>query len=183
MCLFSLSIPISTSKALGSGSSGSAVSISVMCSCTLHCIHQTVHEQLNTMWYTPNWSWAAKMFMGSHTSCGIHKHDYVQLYTPNCLWTAVSYMVYTKLFMCSFTSSGIYQIVYKQLYITWYTPYFWGTAVAQWLRCCATNRKVAGSIPHGVIGIFHLHNPTDRTMALGSTQPLTEMSTRRISWG
>ena len=26
---------------------------------------------------------------------------------------------------------------------------------AQWLRCCATNRKVAGSIPDGVIGIFH----------------------------
>jgi len=32
-----------------------------------------------------------------------------------------------------------------------------GTAVAQWLRCCATNRKVAGSIPAGVIGIFHWH--------------------------
>ena len=30
-----------------------------------------------------------------------------------------------------------------------------GTAVAQWLRCCATNRKVAGSIPAGVTGIFH----------------------------
>jgi len=30
-----------------------------------------------------------------------------------------------------------------------------GTAVAQWLRRCATNRKVAGSIPAGVIGIFH----------------------------
>ena len=30
-----------------------------------------------------------------------------------------------------------------------------GTAVAHWLRCCATNRKVAGSIPAGVIGIFH----------------------------
>ena len=28
--------------------------------------------------------------------------------------------------------------------------------VAQWLRCCATNRKVTGSIPHGVNGIFHL---------------------------
>jgi len=28
-----------------------------------------------------------------------------------------------------------------------------GTAVAQWFRCCATNRKVAGSIPSGVIGI------------------------------
>jgi hypothetical protein len=30
-----------------------------------------------------------------------------------------------------------------------------GTAVAQWLRCFATNRKVAGSIPDGVIAIFH----------------------------
>jgi hypothetical protein len=30
-----------------------------------------------------------------------------------------------------------------------------GTTVAQWLRYCATNRKVAGSIPDGVIGIFH----------------------------
>ena len=28
---------------------------------------------------------------------------------------------------------------------------FLGTAVAQWLRCCATNRKVAGSIPDGAI--------------------------------
>ena len=26
-------------------------------------------------------------------------------------------------------------------------------------------------------------NPSDRTMALGSTQPLTEMSTSSISWG
>ena len=50
--------------------------------------------------------------------------------------------------------------------------------VAQWLRCCATNRKVAGSIPTGVIEISHLH----KILALGSTQPLTEMSTRSISW-
>jgi hypothetical protein len=27
--------------------------------------------------------------------------------------------------------------------------------VAQWLRYCTTNRKVAGSIPDGVTGIFH----------------------------
>jgi hypothetical protein len=31
--------------------------------------------------------------------------------------------------------------------------------------------------------LFHCHNPSGRTMALGSTQPLTEMSTRNISWG
>ena len=29
-----------------------------------------------------------------------------------------------------------------------------GTAVAQWLRCCATNWKVAGSILAGVSGFF-----------------------------
>jgi hypothetical protein len=29
-----------------------------------------------------------------------------------------------------------------------------GTAVAQWFRCCATNRKVAGSIPNCVSGLF-----------------------------
>ena len=30
-----------------------------------------------------------------------------------------------------------------------------GTAVVQWLRCCATNQKVTGSIPAGVIVILH----------------------------
>jgi hypothetical protein len=52
-----------------------------------------------------------------------------------------------------------------------------------WLRHCIRNRKFAGSIPDGVIGFFHWHNPVGRTMALGSTQPLTEMSTRNVSWG
>jgi hypothetical protein len=58
----------------------------------------------------------------------------------------------------------------------------WWQAVAQWLRHCATNQKVVGSIPDGVIGIFHWHNPSHCTVALGSTQPPTEMSTRNISW-
>ena len=46
----------------------------------------------------------------------------------------------------------------------------------------ATNRQFAGSIPNGVIGIFQWHNPSGRAMALGSTQPLTEMSTRCVSY-
>ena len=37
------------------------------------------------------------------------------------------------------------------IYIIIYHHY---PAVAQWLRCCATNRKVAGSIPSGVSGFF-----------------------------
>ena len=35
------------------------------------------------------------------------------------------------------------------------------------LRHCATSREVAGSISDGVIGIFHWHNLSDRTVALG----------------
>jgi len=57
-----------------------------------------------------------------------------------------------------------------------------GTRWRGLLRHCATSRKVAGPIPDGVIGIFHWHNPSGRAMALGSTQSLTEMSTRNISW-
>jgi hypothetical protein len=58
-----------------------------------------------------------------------------------------------------------------------------GTAVAQWLRYYATDQKVTSSIPDGVMEFFIDINSSDRTMFLGSTQPLTEMSTRRISWG
>jgi hypothetical protein len=47
-----------------------------------------------------------------------------------------------------------------------------------WLRHCATSQKVAGSIPDGVSGISNWHNPTGRTTALRSNQPLTEISTR-----
>ena len=31
----------------------------------------------------------------------------------------------------------------------------WGSRWRSWLRYYATNRKVAGSIPDGVVGIFH----------------------------
>jgi hypothetical protein len=40
-----------------------------------------------------------------------------------------------------------------------------------------------GSIPDEVIGFFNRPNPSSRTMALWSTQPLTEMSTRNLPGG
>jgi hypothetical protein len=49
-----------------------------------------------------------------------------------------------------------------------------------WLRHYATSRKVPGSIPDEVIGFFNWPNPSSCTMALGLTQPLTEMSTRNL---
>ena len=55
-------------------------------------------------------------------------------------------------------------------------------AVAQLVEALVYKLEGRGSIPDGVTGIFHWHNPSSRIMALGLTQPLTEMSTRNISW-
>jgi hypothetical protein len=51
-----------------------------------------------------------------------------------------------------------------------------------WFRHCPTCQKVADLISDEVIEIFHWLNPSSRSMALGSTQPLTEMSISDISW-
>ena len=51
------------------------------------------------------------------------------------------------------TNSWISVYNYVCLIIKMYV-YIGGTAGAQWLRCCATNRKDAGSIPAGVSGFF-----------------------------
>jgi hypothetical protein len=43
-------------------------------------------------------------------------------------------------------------------------------------------KTTCGSSPDEV-DTFNLHNPSSRTMTLGSTQPLTEMSTRNLPEG
>jgi hypothetical protein len=52
---------------------------------------------------------------------------------------------------------------------------------AQLVEALRYKPEGTGLIPDGV-GIFHCHNPSGRTLALGLTQPLTAMSTRYISW-
>jgi hypothetical protein len=47
------------------------------------------------------------------------------------------------------------------------------------LKHYATSRNVAGSIPY-IIGFFNLLNSSSHNLALRSTQPLTEMSTRNL---
>jgi hypothetical protein len=54
-----------------------------------------------------------------------------------------------------------------------------GQAVAQ-MRYKPEGRGFDSRWCHGIILWY---NPFGRTMALGPTQPLTEMSTRNISWG
>jgi len=76
------------------------------------------------------------------------------------LWSAVAFVGYARSWHYKFS---ILQIIIGSI-----------------ARHCATSRKVAGSIPDGVIRIFHWHNASGRTMVLGSKQPITEKSTRNI---
>jgi len=62
-----------------------------------------------------------------------------------------------NLHICIFMTCSIPSCLHNTLMDPWNLCMhvcIWGTAVAQWLRCCATNRNVAGSIPAGVSGIF-----------------------------
>jgi hypothetical protein len=47
----------------------------------------------------------------------------------------------------------------------------------------ATSRKDTVSIPDEAIAFSSWPNPSSRTVALGSTHPLTEMSTRNLHGG
>jgi hypothetical protein len=83
-------------------------------------------------------------------------------------------------------ASKIYQLIEMFDILKIFESLLYRDGCTRWrgrLRHCATNRQVAGWIPNGVSGIFHLHNHFGRAMALVSTQPLKEKSTRNISWG
>ena len=101
------------------------------------------------------------------TSCALS----VIVLPPPLPFTSVRW----KLRVSGYSHHGLIRICCMYTFILYL---FGGTRWRSWLRHCATSRKVAGSIPDGVVGFFHWHNPSGRTMALGSTQPLTEMSTR-----
>jgi hypothetical protein len=47
----------------------------------------------------------------------------------------------------------------------------------------ATSQETVGSISDEIMGFFNLPNPSNRTMALESNQPLLEMSTRDLPGG
>jgi hypothetical protein len=55
--------------------------------------------------------------------------------------------------------------------------------VSQFAAALLCKGKIAGCIPEGVSETFHRHNPSGRTVTLGSTQAVTEMSTSNIYWG
>ena len=77
----------------------------------------------------------------------------------------------------------LYDCFEFKIYLEYHLLYMPLPGIAYWLRRCATSRTVPGSIPGGVTGFFSDIFPSDRTMALESTQPLVKMSTRNIPRG
>jgi hypothetical protein len=51
------------------------------------------------------------------------------------------------------------------------------------LRHYAISHKVTASTPDEIIGMFNVPNTSSRSMALGLTQLLSEMSTRKLLGG
>ena len=71
----------------------------------------------------------------------------------------IYYYYYSRILLLLFTYISLIIYVYSSYYLRilllfTYTPLII-SAVAQWLSCCDTNRKDAGSIPADVIGNFH----------------------------
>ena len=130
-----------------------------------------------------------------------------------CMWHHASSLlglgtttVILTIFHCTLHKRQYYVSIYFYLYTLgckWQDKWFWtdgpngsshfqnficpcflmGTQWRSWLRDCGARWKATGWVSNVVIGIFHWPYPSGRTMALGSNQPVTEMSTRTISWG
>jgi hypothetical protein len=54
------------------------------------------------------------------------------------------------------------------------------SAILYTVRRSATTLEAAGLIPNEVIGFLNWRNPSSLTVALGLTQPVTEMNTRNL---
>ena len=77
------------------------------------------------------------------------------------------------------TAFATIKLLSKLPWILCYTVLHMGHAVAQVVIALRYKSEVRGFDSRWC----HWHNLSGRTVALGSTQPLTEMSTRNISWG
>jgi len=72
----------------------------------------------------------------------------IYLHTPDCIfvvWYSATHL--PDFWVVTLPFCNLCSLFCKKMYHV-------GTAVAQWLRCCATNRKATGLIPDVVSGLF-----------------------------
>jgi len=104
--------------------------------------HEINHSPPSSAEVKNDWSYTSTPLV---CLCGMDRENCTCLTTVLGLHCLIHFQMGIK--MSTFLIGSI------EILISIYTD--WGTAIAQWLRCCATNQKVAGLIPDGVIGIFH----------------------------
>ena len=124
------------------------------------------------------------MFRCCHPKTLPHFENYISILAPlSHLLSILRLASFSKLQVsqCSFEKSKLMHIISQNLKNSFLISKL--CHLRDEKGHCSTSRKDEGSNPDGVIGIFHWHNLSGRTMVLRSTQPLTEMSTKNISWG
>jgi hypothetical protein len=128
-----------------------SVCVTAMCKRSLHTLLRIVYLQTNKCSFISKFNHTTLFFSNIFrpvsvlTSSGclvtslqpIHRSCTKRYDKTTCLWQTIQ---------CDWT-----YCIYR-----WAFGGLSGQAVAQWLRHCATNRKVAGSIPDGVTGFFSL---------------------------
>ena len=94
-------------------------------------------------------------FTSASPACAIFKlGHFMQLHICCFILQYLCFGDHASLYNLVNKANLVHNLFFVYLFLV-YLPM--GTAAAQWLRCCATNWKVAGSIPAGVTGIFHQH--------------------------
>jgi hypothetical protein len=110
---------------------------------------QVMLETCRSLWFSINWMKKCTTFFSLYWwSVNVWQTDpispHTSHYSTSCIWMCES---------SNTTCCG--SLLHRD------TKKFKGHAVVQWLRHCATNREVAGSIPDG-FRIFHWHTPSGR---------------------
>jgi hypothetical protein len=146
-----------------------------VCLCVLSFIHSFIPlaraECDNSL---PFWG-ASSIPLSYIPFCSTLFHQPV--FHPPSLHLAVYFLVCLSALL--FTNSYI-QYFFGKFYILPFSVGYRSSTVVKVLRYESEGHWFDSRWCHG---IFHWHNPSDHTMAVGSTQPLTEMSTRSIYWG
>ena len=91
--------------------------------------------------------------------------------SPKSLCNLIASQVTSQITNCSFC----FLVLFSQRNTVVFHTCARVTHCRSWFRHCATSQKIKVSIPDD--------RHSGRSMALGSIQALTEMSTRNISWG
>jgi len=123
--------------------------------------YNVLHQDVNNTEYESEFNESITLTCEHHARLSVTLYQRLN-FCQNCIQFRIG-VLYTS---CGASRGSVAGILHKQH--KFFYPYFYtvweiwtkygvekGTRYRSWLRHSATSRKVAGSIPDGVIGIFH----------------------------